>query len=204
MFIAANSNLEVHTLSGALAMSGTIAATALAQAALVVSPYGRESRGVTFTASAAHGLVAASGDALVVGDLNSTNYKANRNRYLAATPAAATATILTHEAWAAATPAGTSTFCAGYTCQDPFLFLGFKLHLSAADTNGETLTLTSDADKGASWDTLVYSKIMTGVTDIIYFPDIPIPFQRKDILKFAWTNTGAKTWALEIWAQPNR
>jgi hypothetical protein len=43
---------------------------------------------------------------------------------------------------------------------------------------------------------------MTDVTDIIYFPHEDLPMAGGESLKFAWANTGAKTWGLEMFVAP--
>lgn len=191
--------IEVHFAAGAGAMSGALDNSAAANAS---SGWDKLAIDVADTG---HGLKAGS-DIFLDNIKASTTYLSNRMRNIISLPDANSLVLGLdkREAWAAVTPAGTEAWCAGYVSENPYFFLGFKLHLSAADTNGETLTLTVDSNRNtavAYWDTLIYSKVMTGVTDIIYFPEVKIPMIGGDILKFAWTNTGAKTWGTELWVQ---
>jgi len=191
-------NVEVNYFAGAGAMSGTIGATALSDGSIAL-----DRRAVVVTSSS-HG-VKANTD-LFVSDIDTgTAYLSNRMRRIFAVGAdTLTLALAREEAYAAGTPAGTESWCAGYISKYPYFLLGFKIHLSAADSNGETLTLTTDSGQNSSvtyWDTLLYSKVMTGVTDIVWFPEVRIPLMGNDAIKFAWTNTGAKTWGIELFTQ---
>lgn len=186
--------IEVHMFAGASFMSDTIDTDALVNATTHF-----QYRAVTVGADA-NGLKANTD--IFLASLNNAEYRTNvMRRVLAVATNTLTLSLGRMETYTAATPAGSEAWCAGYTSTDPYFFLGFKMHLSAADTNGETLTLAIDANEGAYWDTKIYSKVMTGVTDIIYFPEVKIPMLARDILKFSWTNTGGKTWGVELWTQ---
>lgn len=192
-------NMQVIEASGAAAMSGTLAATALVNSGLYLDKVAT----VRVTCAAAHGLVAGSSIYLSSFDNVAADiYRQDKMRYVVATPASTTLTLVCPEGYTAGTPTTSQIYAAGFVSDDPYWLIGFKLHLSAADTNGETLTLTTDAAKGAAWDELLFSKVMTGVTDIVNFPSVPIPMEGKDIVKFAWTNTGAKTWGLKMYVAP--
>lgn len=189
-------NVEVHFFAGAAAMSGTLGASA---ASTGVS--GFDQRAITLTSNS-HG-IKASTDIFLDNVKAATTYLSNRmRRVIAVATNTMTLGLDRKEAFAAVTPAGTEAWCAGYVKELPYFFLGFKLHLSAADASGEAFQLATDAYAGAYWDELIFKKAnMTGVTDIIYFPDVKIPMNAYDILKFSWTNTGTKTWGLELWTQ---
>lgn len=191
--------VEVHYAAGAAAMSGTIG-----NSALTSQTVGTDQRAVRVTSNG-HGIKADSD--LVLSSLNSALYHMPSLRKVFAI-AANTLDIYVggDEAITLSTPAGTETWAAGYINRKiPWLLHGFKVHLSAADAAGETLTFTMDSAKNSAvtyWDTLLYSKVMTGVTDIVRFFSEPIPMAAGDAVKFAWTNTGTKTWGTEIWIQP--
>jgi hypothetical protein len=188
-------NVEVHFFAGAKTMSGTLDNTALADAGL-----GWERHAVT-VAITGHGLKADT--EVLISSLNNAAYKTNQMRYIYAVDTnEIDASLGKSEAFTAATPAGTETWGAGFASDDPYFLLGFKLHLNAADASGEALTLTTDSKRGTYWDTVLFKHpVMTGVTDLIWFPDIKIPLMGGDLLKFAWTNTGAKTWGVELHVQ---
>lgn len=191
-------NTQIIHASGALAMNGTLHATALVDTGFVTDIYC-----VKATCAAAHGIVA--GSQLWVSNLDDDavfHYRANQMRQAVSAPAATTINFACPERYTAGTPSTSELYAAGYVSDNSWMFLGFKLHLSAAEAAGETLTLTTDSKRGSAWDTLIYSKVMTDVTDIIYFPAEPIPFIGGDIIKFAWANTGAKTWGVEIFVNP--
>lgn len=197
--ISLPNGVEVHFCAGAGAMSGTLDNSAAANASS-----GFDLRAIDL-AITGHGLKAGS-DIFLDNIKASTTYLSNRMRRAISVPDANSLVIGldAREAFADVTPAGTEAWCAGFVADVPYFFLGFKLHLSAADSNGETLTLTTDSANNSSvayWDTKLYSKVMTGVTDIVYFPEVKIPLIGGDILKFAWANTGTKTWGTEIWVQ---
>jgi hypothetical protein len=77
-----------------------------------------------------------------------------------------------------------------------FVFRGFRLKLNAAATQ-ETLTVTLDNAAGAAYDTVIFSQAMAGV-QYIDFKYEGETFKNGDKLLFAWTNTDAKTYGLEI------
>ncbi len=79
----------------------------------------------------------------------------------------------------------------------PVVVRQVTLHLSAAGGAGD-LTITLDSAKGAAYDTVIYSKDMTTVTDISR-DDLPaIYLNAGDKLVFAWANAGSKTWGLSV------
>jgi hypothetical protein len=187
-------NTQVIYASGALAMSGTLHATALADTGLVTGIYC-----VRATCAAAHGIIA--GSQLWVSDLDNDtilSYRSNQMRQAVAVPAVATIDLACPERYTAGVPTTSELYAAGYVSDDNWLFHGFKLHLSAAETSGETLTLTTTAKRGAAWNSLVLTQPMIGKTDVLYFPSVPIPYVGGDSVQFAWTNTGAATWGLEM------
>jgi hypothetical protein len=197
-------NTQIVYASGASAMNGTLHATALVNTGYVESVL-RDNRiyCVRVTCAAAHGIVVES--QLRFSDLDNDtalNYRSNQMRMVIVAPAATTMDVACPEGFTAGTPTTSELYAAGFVSDDNWQFLGFKLHLSAAEAAGETLTLTAGSKRGTAWDTLVYSKLMTDVTDIIYFPHEDLPMSGGESLKFAWANTGAKTWGLEMFVVP--
>jgi len=188
---------QVIYASGASIMNGAFAATALSDGGVI--------NGISHTIvtmGATHGIVA--GSQLYISNLDNTSaYLENKMRYVYATPAATTMTLAAREGYTAGTPTTGQIWAAGYVSDDSYDFLGFMLHLASADAGGAALTLTKDAKRGAAWDTLIYTKAaMTGVTDLIYFPDMTIPMNGGDVIKFSWSNAGGILWGLEIWVRP--
>lgn len=100
--------------------------------------------------------------------------------------------------YTAYTPSTTPPWGVWVTKNEPFWFVGFKLHLNAADATGEDLTVSIDSNFGAAFDANLLTQGMIGVRDIVWMPSEPILVAGKDLVKFAWTNTGAKTWGIEV------
>jgi hypothetical protein len=196
--------MQMIYASGASAMSGTLAASALANTGLIpVASLGQSIYTVRVTLATTHGIVA--GSQLYFSNLDNVAddiYFSDKMRYVAATPAGTTMDVSCPEGYTAGTPTTGELWGAGYVSDEPWWFAGYKLHLSAAEAAGETLTLAVDAKRGSAWDVVVQTKPMIGVADIIYFPSEPIPIVAKDVLKFTWANTGGRTWGLELWVAP--
>ncbi|MBE7462870.1 MAG: hypothetical protein HS116_05170 [Planctomycetes bacterium] len=75
--------------------------------------------------------------------------------------------------------------------------LALRIHLSGAAA-AENLTITLDAAAGAAYDTVVYSKAMSGLTDVLEVFARPIPFNAGDALVIAWANGNSRTYGLEL------
>ncbi len=142
----------------------------------------------------AHGLLANS-DIYVSG---SVNYDGMRH-----ISAVATNTMnVNTRGYTAETLAGTELWCVGVGNQNKrVIFHGFTIHLSAAPTTAENLTITLDAADGSAWDVLEYTLGMAGETDKIWFPDVPLILESNDVLRFAWTNTDLSTWGIRIYVE---
>ena len=83
--------------------------------------------------------------------------------------------------------------------------LQFEMHLSAAGNTAENVTLQKDANMGAAWDTVIYSKDTNGVADIIWTPPKGVVFGGKDRLKLAWANGGtARNWGATFYFRRER
>lgn len=178
------SAIEIIKFTGAKALSGTVKNTALSSQGSPDAPLAR-------ITSDAHGLLANS--KIFLQGL--TGYDSGIYDIVAV--ATNTFDIKTKK-YTALTPAGTEPWGVWAQLNEPFWFVGFKMHLNAADASGEDLTLTVDADFGAAFDVNILTQNMIGVQDVIYFPSVPVLLQGDDILKFAWTNTGAKTWGIDL------
>ena len=100
--------------------------------------------------------------------------------------------------FAAETFAGTETGKVVLAPGVPFKLLEMGIHLSSASATAENLTVTLDANKGAAWDEVILSQGMNTVADYAYIFDTPRVFEAGDKLRWAWTNTNARTWAMTI------
>lgn len=83
-----------------------------------------------------------------------------------------------------------------------FRLLGFRIHLTSSYATAENLTITLDSNLGAAYDAVVYTQAMTGLTSLVadyQTGDFGCEyFNPGDELDFAWANTGAKEYGLEI------
>lgn len=76
-----------------------------------------------------------------------------------------------------------------------------KLHLSAAATAANTLTVTQRSHYGSQYDCKLFSQLMTTVQDLLQQWTRPIKLNGMDRVTVAWTNDAgadAKTWGLQI------
>lgn len=77
------------------------------------------------------------------------------------------------------------------------------LHLDAAPTTSEDLTITLNSALGAAYDTLLYSLDLSvsSVTDLFWQPATDLVLQPGDSLDIAYTNTDTGTYGLQIISQ---
>lgn len=73
-----------------------------------------------------------------------------------------------------------------------------RLHLSANGSASETFTTKIDSRLGGEYDIELNSQDMNAADDEHYQPTRPVKISRDDRLIFAYTNTNAKTWGLEV------
>ena len=78
-----------------------------------------------------------------------------------------------------------------------FRLLEVRIHLSAAATQ-QDFTITLDSNEGPAYDLIFDTQAMAAVADHVYRPAHPAIFMKGDELDFAWTNTDARTFGLEI------
>ena len=78
-----------------------------------------------------------------------------------------------------------------------FRLLEVRIHLSAAATQ-QDFTITLDSNEGAAYDLIFDTQDMTAVADHVYRPAHPAIFMKGDELDFAWLNSDARTFGLEI------
>lgn len=79
-----------------------------------------------------------------------------------------------------------------------FVFEEVRIHLSAASATSEDFTITLSSGKGAVYNVVLYRQDMNTLADLVYQPDPGHEFEPNDSLVFAWTNTNARTWGMEI------
>jgi len=71
----------------------------------------------------------------------------------------------------------------------------FHIHLSAAGNAGD-LTITLDANSGATYDVVILTQDMTAVTDFVWQPTRPLRFEAGDSLVIQWANAAARTYGM--------
>ena len=74
------------------------------------------------------------------------------------------------------------------------------LHLSAAPTTSENLTVTYDSAAGSAYDVLMQTRNLAteAITDLSWVPEDPVYLLPGDAVAVAFTNTDTKTWGLSV------
>ncbi|RUM43006.1 MAG: hypothetical protein DSY80_06255, partial [Desulfocapsa sp.] len=95
---------------------------------------------------------------------------------------------------------GAAAIALSATAAEQARLVGLTLHLDAAPTTSESLTITLDANAGAAYDTLLYSlDLSTGsTTDLLWLPDNDIFLETGDIIKVAYANTDTATYGAQL------
>ncbi len=81
---------------------------------------------------------------------------------------------------------------------DTYRVLSASIHLNAAPTTSENLTIDLDSVAGSNYDARLYSLDLGGgaVTDLVWQPDAPLYLVGGDGLDVTWANTNGRTWGL--------
>jgi len=90
----------------------------------------------------------------------------------------------------------TSAPAVGYKAKQ-WMLVAVYLHLSAAGAAGN-FTITRDAAAGSACDLVVLSQAMLALTDVAFVPEVPMPMDAGDALVCAYSNSGSKTYGLEV------
>ena len=81
---------------------------------------------------------------------------------------------------------------------EPWELEGIKVHLSAAGAAGN-LTVTVDSAHGSAYNTVLFTQAMVGLTDVDKRWNPTQKFiSKNDKVVIAYTNTGSKTWGIEV------
>jgi hypothetical protein len=172
-----------------LVASGTKAMSATLDNAAVVDAGTNK---VTIPATA-HGF--ASGSQLYLS--GTTNYDGIRVLTAAATD---TFTFALSGGYVAETLAGTETATITLAPGVAFEILEVRMHLNSNPTTAEYFTVTLDCNSGSAYDVVLYKHDFSDPpnTDLLWIPHRQNDFDPGDKLVFAWTNTDAVTWGLEV------
>lgn len=77
--------------------------------------------------------------------------------------------------------------------------VSLTVHLStAAPTSAGSLTVTLNAHAGSTYDTVLSSVSMVGVTDLLYRPTAPVYLEGSDAIDVAYTNPDARTYGAQL------
>lgn len=91
----------------------------------------------------------------------------------------------------------TAAIAATHTASQLCHVKSVTLHLDAAPTTPEDLTITVDySGLGAAYDTVIFRLDLVGAVDLIWQPDQPLMLRAGDALKIGWPNTDTVTWGL--------
>jgi hypothetical protein len=85
-----------------------------------------------------------------------------------------------------------------YPCPTACEIAELRFHTNSAAHTAENLVITCDAASGAAYDTVVFTKAMTGITDYVWVPENEMTFNVDDLLIVAYTNTDSHTLGIEL------
>lgn len=107
--------------------------------------------------------------------------------------------VLAVPAWAKiAAKTSTGNISHSVTLDKGGVLRSVRLHLGAAGASG-TLTVRQDSHAGAAFDTVLYSRDMTGVTDIWYAWQQPVAMAPGDAVLITWTDpSGTVVWTSQV------
>jgi hypothetical protein len=112
--------------------------------------------------------------------------------------AVATSTITIAYPFVAETFAGTEVSRFVYPCPVACEIAELRFHTNSAAHTAENLVITCDATRGAGYDTVVFTKAMTGITDYVWVPENEMTFNVDDLLVVTYTNTDTHTLGIEL------
>ena len=99
---------------------------------------------------------------------------------------------------------GTGAIATSYAPGAAFWLESVTLHLSAAPSTSEDLTITLNANDGAVYDTVLLTQDLSSpaATDVVFVPaEGRRLFESGDAIDVAWTNTDGRTFGLRIVAR---
>ena len=81
-----------------------------------------------------------------------------------------------------------------------FELIEFTLHLGSTPTTSQDFSVTKNADVGADYDTQIYKKDLSTITEDIYYSCLPeeIVGEAGDQIDFAFANADEVTYGLQI------
>ena len=78
-------------------------------------------------------------------------------------------------------------------------FKSMSVHMGSAPATAENLTVTLDSVAGGSFDAVLFTGAMNGITDLVVdTQDFDVVLGRGDALDFAWTNTDSVAYGIEV------
>lgn len=113
--------------------------------------------------------------------------------------AVAANTVTIHAKYVAETFAGTEIYQPAMTFDEPWEFVGFKVHLNTASATAENFVLNIDAWRGSAFDWNLFTQDFNTVKDYIKTYDEPsIPLNARDAVIATWANTNNRNWGIEL------
>ena len=97
---------------------------------------------------------------------------------------------------------GSATMSESVEPTNDFRLLEVRVNLDSAATQDD-FTITLDSERGATFDLLLYTKAMAGVSDIsVNFGDGHYHFNEGDKIVVAFANNDTRTWTLDVITDP--
>jgi len=93
---------------------------------------------------------------------------------------------------------GAAAIATSLTPTRPIDLICVKLHLNIAGGVAENFTVTINSATDAAYDTNLFSQDMNTVKDVLWLPNQPIPIVNNDVIDFAYANSNARTYGLEV------
>ncbi len=190
---------ETYRFEGGENMDIVLAATAVSNQ---TSSYAQELRRlgvVRLTTSASHAFILGDGPKYPnhIYITGTANY--NGLRKIVAVSAAQ---LDIEAAFVAETTSGSDTARPGLSFDEPWNWIGFKLHLDAASsTASENLIISIDAAAGSNFDINHVTLPMNGVQDYDKIWEEALPVNANDVLYVTWANASSANWGLELIAE---
>ena len=75
--------------------------------------------------------------------------------------------------------------------------LSVRYHADGASA-AENLTVEIDSGTSTAYDVVLHTKAMNGLTDYVWYPTVPQPVQKGDVLDVNYANSNGDNWGIEI------
>lgn len=108
-----------------------------------------------------------------------------------------------HQAPAVTNATGSAAINTTTAVANHFKLSSVTVHFGAAPTTSQNFVVTLDANDGAAYDTVLFSRdpSATSATDMVFIPDTDLLFENGDEIVVTFTNTDTVTYGLRIVTQ---